>query len=321
MRRFPLKIFILTAIIYSLLVLAAPDGRWDAWSIWNLRAKFLFYGSSNAFHPALQNYAHLDYPPLLPVLVAIGWRIGGEPHFIVPALLQGIILFCILFSFLDRPLWAFYLVIAVCLPYAAQQMADLPLSLCFLVASITYEKKKVLYTGVALGLGVLIKNEGLLVALAFSVAILYRDRKFIYEFLVGFLPYIIIIFVYKSFIAIPNDVLGSNIELLFERLFDINRYIIMIPSLVIESLRFSMGVWIITFFCLYSQQIPLRGNVPIYAVCIILLGYIAIYAITPHDIYWHITSSWDRLLLHIYPACLYMFTRRDIHDGLQDIKV
>jgi len=65
---------------------ASPYGNWDAWSIWNLRAKLLAQpdGSwKNAFSPLLNQLAgggatHGDYPLLLSGFIARCWSLTGS---------------------------------------------------------------------------------------------------------------------------------------------------------------------------------------------------------------------------------------------------
>jgi hypothetical protein len=55
-----------------------PCGQWDAWSIWNLRAKFLLTGETwrNAYSPLLHR-THPDYPLLLSAFIARSWKYLG----------------------------------------------------------------------------------------------------------------------------------------------------------------------------------------------------------------------------------------------------
>src|SRR5262249_41622533 len=61
-----------------------PHGNWDAWSHWNLRARFVFFGGekwANALHPDYWN--PLNYPLLIPMVVAAGWGfVGVESHWV-----------------------------------------------------------------------------------------------------------------------------------------------------------------------------------------------------------------------------------------------
>ncbi len=62
-----------------------PQGGWDAFSIWNLRARFLLHTASWKF--AVTPYpvgAHMEYPLLLSSVVARGWKYGGSPSSLAP---------------------------------------------------------------------------------------------------------------------------------------------------------------------------------------------------------------------------------------------
>ncbi|MDP7078247.1 MAG: hypothetical protein QF415_00045, partial [Candidatus Undinarchaeales archaeon] len=37
------------------------------------------------------------------------------------------------------------------------------------------------------------------------------------------------------------------------------------------------------------------------------MGYVMVYLITPNDLGWHILTSRDRLLLHLWPSFLFSF--------------
>jgi hypothetical protein len=58
---------------------ANPHGQWDAWSIWNLRAKFLAGPGEtwrNAVSPLLTQ-THSDYPLLQSAFIALLWKASG----------------------------------------------------------------------------------------------------------------------------------------------------------------------------------------------------------------------------------------------------
>ena len=62
-----------------------PHGEWDAWAIWNLRARAIFRGVpdwSAVFSPT---FPGADYPPLVPVAVARLWAYAGREQLIAPA--------------------------------------------------------------------------------------------------------------------------------------------------------------------------------------------------------------------------------------------
>src|SRR5262249_2751263 len=65
-----------------------PDGGWDAWMVWNLRARFLARagdGFRTAFSPDMLFLAHQDYPFLLPGIVAQGFLLSGAEPAWLPA--------------------------------------------------------------------------------------------------------------------------------------------------------------------------------------------------------------------------------------------
>lgn len=68
-----------------------PDGRWDAWMIWNQRARFLFRGGPGwaaAFTEHLA-WSHPDYPLLVPASVARLWFEAGAESHLAPIALGG----------------------------------------------------------------------------------------------------------------------------------------------------------------------------------------------------------------------------------------
>ena len=78
---------------------AAPYGNWDAWSIWNLRAKLLAQPNEswkNAFSPFLNQLGgggatHGDYPLLLSAYIARCWSLTGSVEDVtVPIAVAGL---------------------------------------------------------------------------------------------------------------------------------------------------------------------------------------------------------------------------------------
>src|SRR5439155_6260398 len=68
-----------------------PDGGWDAWMVWNLRARFLVRSDDvhTVFSRNLVFWAHAAYPCLVPGLVAQGLSLPrGEPGS-VPAIVAA----------------------------------------------------------------------------------------------------------------------------------------------------------------------------------------------------------------------------------------
>ena len=92
----------------------SPDGGFDAWAIWNQHARFLMYAPEVGFHPGV---THPDYPPLVPLLVAFGWRLFGVAP-VVPIFMHGLV-FCAILYLLRHSVWRMALIGLWLAPYAA----------------------------------------------------------------------------------------------------------------------------------------------------------------------------------------------------------
>jgi hypothetical protein len=53
--------------------LLMPHGGWDAWAIWNLRARFIFRAGAEWLRAFGSFMPHTDYPLLVPLAVVRGW--------------------------------------------------------------------------------------------------------------------------------------------------------------------------------------------------------------------------------------------------------
>lgn len=150
--------------LYTIAALNTPYGQWDAWATWNATARLLLYNDAGAVYQ-FAGLGHKDYPPLWYLTVLWGYRVFGDTN-AVPIALHGMV-YAALLWLVRRPLWALAIVGMVALPYAVIQYADLPLALCFLGAGVAYRHGRPLWVGFALGCGLLIKNEGALIAAGF----------------------------------------------------------------------------------------------------------------------------------------------------------
>jgi hypothetical protein len=111
--------FVLVALIYGIKMLSHPLLDWDARSIWFFHAKMIYYqgGFSIDWQNPMYRFANLDYPKLVPVIVAQNsYLIGywneflpkvGLLHFLVPLLAALAHLFTRTWSF------AIYAVVAL----------------------------------------------------------------------------------------------------------------------------------------------------------------------------------------------------------------
>jgi hypothetical protein len=194
----------LGAALYAAIMrtLAYPHGDgWDAFSIWNLHARFLFRGGVNwrDGFTTLLPWSHPDYPLLLPAAVAHFWKYLGRDCAVIPGLIGIVFTFStvgLLFaalSILRGRLAALLGTTALLatpsfIEQGTSQYADVPLSF-FVLASVALlcifdEQSRdssraihaqgpnglIVLAGLACAFAAWTKNEGLLFLCAFVLA-------------------------------------------------------------------------------------------------------------------------------------------------------
>jgi len=225
-----------SAAVFLLHARLRPDGLWDAWSIWNLRARFIYFGSTHAFDAG---FPHADYPPLYPTLIArIDWLVGAASTTVplvcgaaAAALCAGTLFFGV--AWLRGPRTGALAAIVLLgtqefMNHAADQYADVPLACLFLGASVLVaifldgsEPRRIpvaALAGVLAGAATLLKNEGafhflgLFAGMIAAVAIAARPRKWggVAAFIAGALPMLLLLGIFKIAIAPPSDMITGR---------------------------------------------------------------------------------------------------------------
>jgi hypothetical protein len=216
-------------------------GGWDAATIWNLRARFLFRGAAHwrdAFSGLLGTWTHADYPLLVPGAAARAWSfIGSEPP-AVPMLLgllfvlaTVILLLGALSTLRSRGQGLLAGIVLLCCNtlvfQGAYQYADVPLAFFMLATFValaladTVEEGSsgfVALAGLTAGLAAWTKNEGLLFVLAvffahlLVIAHLRGWRQALRRqatMLLGLAPMLILVVAFKWGVAPANDLVAS----------------------------------------------------------------------------------------------------------------
>lgn len=322
------------------------DG-WDAFAIWNLHARFLFLGGSHwrDSFSTLIPWSHPDYPALLPAAIAHFWTYMDNDARAIPIAL-GLVFTAatagLLYSSLaikrghDSAMLGTLALLSTpfFIEQGAAQYADIPLSFFFLATLVLLNqgwsagaKRLLLLSGLAAGFAAWTKNEGLLFVLSAIIAqalsfLLEKHpfgparRRRLLAFIAGAAPLLALIFWYKHFIAPPGDLFSSPASIA-AKVTTINRYGAVLQWYGKEFLRFG-GWWIVPFTlalpALYlvswhnhpgDQRSAQRAS--IWTLGLTLAGYFAIYVITPHELYWHLRFSLNRLFLAIWPSVLFLF--------------
>jgi hypothetical protein len=266
----------LIATILSLAVafLKEPHGRWDAWLIWNMHARFLFRsgGAWRSVFAGGMEWSHWDYPLLLPLSAVRSWiYMGGESGnvpavfafaftFLVAALLlsslsllkgrtEGLLAAMVL---LGTP---FYVLMGT------SQFADVPFAFFVLTALVMpflqarspgNHPGPVILAGLAAGLCAWTKNEGLLFLLiaaavtacsaAFAGGWKHAFRRMAW-FLSGALPALLSVLYFKLRLSPVNDlVAGSSPASALIKLLDWERYAEIAKAFVITGISFTQGL-------------------------------------------------------------------------------
>lgn len=177
-----------------------PYGGWDAWSVWNFKAKFLFLAGDkwqNLFDPILWRSSP-HYPLMLPLINVWGWIFLKNPNHTVPLItsiaftfLTAGLLLSALISSTKSHFSIFAPLLFLTLPFygklATSQYSDLVLGY-YAFASLyciieNFKNKRISYAvlaGIFLGFLSFTKPEGMILVLiivGLSMLILLLNRK------------------------------------------------------------------------------------------------------------------------------------------------
>jgi hypothetical protein len=308
-------------------ILVREHGDTDAIGNWNFAAKYIadpqHWNLLLKYNPI---HTHPDYPMGYFGATAFFWRLFQTQNEIVPLALT-------LFATLSIPVLIFLelckkhlgiatLVLALFIlnPYylnsGLNQYADTLLSFYILAAFITINHYKtssnkiyLLLCTASLGAVMWVKNEGVFCTIIFGLAYFrtFVSKDTIRYSVLGALPFIIAMGIFKIGYSPANDLLASP-EVngsIANKLTDKTRYKL-IAQYFLKALDGSFyGMKLLTMLYLgYSIVVQKNLSKNFYVICIILAMYLGIYLITPRGLEWHLTTSFERLLLQLYPTFL-----------------
>jgi hypothetical protein len=129
-------------------------------------------------------------------------------------------------------------------------------------------------------------------------------------------PIFLVIFYFKHSVATGSDIFTSS-NAIPHKLMDPGRYGAVLKWYGKGFLRF--GNWFLIpgtvamlVYYFVSEKETNRKSESGSGVAIFILtlvGYFAIYLITPYDIYWHLRFSLTRLFMQLWPSALFLFFR------------
>jgi len=333
-----------TIIMFVAKYLYLPHGAWDAWTIWNQRARFIFRGWErwSELFSHYKDYPHLDYPLMLSGTIARAWSYLGQEVLFVPAIIAFIFSFAtvaLIWSSITHLKTRYQGILAavtlMAVPYyiaqSAWQYADVPMGCLMLSTFVLFALQDIdsegnhayaALAGTITGLGAWLKNEGLLILLcmilARAAAVISTKgwKAYLTEFssfMKGLLPIVAVIVYFKLRFAPPNDLVSGQGAATFKRLTDISRYMVTAEYYIryfFNVVRLPAIIFPAALFLLgLSKEKRYKTTVmtACFAIALILSGYYMVYITTPKNIVLHIETSYKRLLLHLLPGGIFAF--------------
>lgn len=310
-----------------------PQGGWDAFAIWGLRAHYLTHSETWRYAVTAQSTgAHMEYPLLLSSFIARGWLYDGGTSSAVPiaiAMLVPLALATLLSSTLSvlRSTGAGLLAFSILLAHpgflnaAADQYADLPLaffslSAAALLALDSGSPRYLTLAGWFAAFAAWTKNEGLLVVVALAAALLVSagrssgwraGMRQCGLFLLGALPVVVLVLWFKLFVAPPDPLAHGLGTALLRKISDAGRWTRIAAGLVqgapvvaLLLVAFAAGL---LRFAPAGQRRP-GMFLPLIACAIVLAGDFAVFLLTPDDLNWLLSTALERLYLQLWPLLL-----------------
>jgi hypothetical protein len=325
-----------------------PHGEWDAWMNWDLRARMFFRGGQGwriAFSAAIP-WSHPDYPVLLPSLVTRSWFYAGAETLLGPALVAATFTFgtvALLVAALaalrgpEQGLLAGLVLLSTpfFIVHGTSLYADVPLGFFFLATFVFLAlggrhggstSRFAILAGLAAGLGMWTKNEGVLFTLAVGAGLLFAGggsgwalrRRRLVAFGAGVLPLLLLVAGFKLAFAPPNDLLSTlGMERTLGRLTAPDRYYLVLREYGKHIAFFGMNgaggaVWPLAA-CLVGLGVSRPearrpwARAGAIALVLLLAGHFMVFVSMADELARLLDSSLDRLLLQLWPGALFLF--------------
>ena len=323
-----------------------PSGTWDAWAIWNLRARFLHRGLEGHWRDAFQaalGWSHPNYPLMLPSNVARLWLYAGGESSVAPVTLAFLFQYSAVgilvggLQAMGRRLEAYVAggVLLASYPFnlwGVGQISDVPVATFVLAATVLLvwiiDKRErtdgpaAAFLTFCAACAAWTKNEGQVFALAICVILallIVVRRRLIFATMIfsmaGLLVPLGVLFYFKSSLAPPSYLFqGFAGNKPPPQLWDLERHKFILYSFGRELWAWTTAnpIGIIPFVVAYGVAAPaIRGLryahlTPTVPLIAMLAGYYGAYVVTPLDLKWHVEYSLSRLILQIWPATVFV---------------
>lgn len=317
--------------------LKSPHGQWDAWAIWNQKARFLFRAGDGWTASMSIPWSQPGHPLLVSLSVARLWAYAGAELTAVPAVLSafyGATTVAVVMGALDTGRARAWVAGAVLVsPPAfshlmAAQTADLAFAM-FAIASLAMlrqddptrwqqrdrARSALLLSGLCVGLSVWTKNEGLMLLVAAAslvawVAVRHGRWQDAAWWVAGVAPVAVVVAYYKLVVAVvpPEYVAGAGTTLV-QQLTSVDRH-----AAVWSLMRpmwfgwggpfagWSLPVVMVAAVAMALTPTGRSGRGILAVVAMMLAGYYTVYILTPLDLAWLVGTTFERLAMQVWPA-------------------
>lgn len=321
-------------------------GLWDAWSCWNLIAKFIARAPSDwpsLLHQMNAIDFHPDYPLLQRGFIANNWILLGNETVWVPIVSAFIFTFCAIglitstVSIYNSKTEGFIAgLVLLCTPFymvmGYSQYADNTVGYFYLATIVlltiarsgsVLKPNMFIAAGVAAGLAAYSKNEGLLFILFLFMAQLsrvflknkgelWKELKYLFY---GMLPFLLLVAYQKLIIAPPNQIVSAQGTSTFTKLTDPERYKIVIDWFSTQFTGFGKWEfhpwWFFLLGALYKGINMKRSNYSFFSNIVLLLlmvvGFFFVEIITPLGLVYFLSASVHRLFFQLFPTFIFVY--------------
>ena len=306
---------------------ANPQGNWDAWAIWNLRARFLAAGGNlpvRAWSPLLRA-SHPEYPLLVSGFVARCWSYSGTASSAVP-IATSFVLFLALVAIgtggmaalAGGSLGLLFGLAAASSPFLLHevpaQYADVPLACFFVGALVLMLLERPVGAGLLASLAAWTKDEGMLFLAAFLAVMAITRRRQLLPAIAAAIPVGTVVAFYRIFLThgaslyLAKSAPGASLG---RKLADSGRYVTVVGAAIEKVWDMGFGWYhpllpVIVLCVLLRCKTSWRRDVMPAGILTgaMMIGYFFIYIITPADLSWQLETSLDRLAVQIWPLLL-----------------
>ena len=318
--------------------IAAPHGQWDAWAIWNQKARFLFRGGDEWTALLAIDWSNPGHPLLVSATVARLWAYAGAELTITPAMLGmmfGAAIVAVVMGALDVRRTRAWIAGSVLLApgtfiqQVASQQSDVPFAF-FMVSTLVmlradrivswFEARDgggpLLLAGTFASLAAWTKNEGVLLVVASALCVAWmairggRPRRMAW-WVVGAAPVLLTLAWFKLIVApVPPQYLSApTFAMLAERLFGPERHAI-VDALIWQRMSawggpMATGVMPLGLVAVALVAFTRAGRsarAMLAVVGLMLVGYYGVYLLAQTDAEWLVSTTFDRLMVQIWPS-------------------